>query len=517
MNSIPSLALRALLLSVGLLAAAPVQAASLQQVNDWGASGVPGTASMYIYVPDNVAPNPPILVVAHYCGGTAGNVFGQAQSGGIVAAADQYGFIMVLPQTTNNCWDVGSTKSLTHDGGGETQAVAQMVEYAIAQYGANADRVYITGDSSGAMMTEAMLAVYPDVFKGGSSFAGVPAGCWAVGDPDGSWSSQCAGGQVTHTGPEWGDIARAMYPEYMGHRPRVQIFHGDADGTINYNNHKEAIKQWTDLLGLSADPTSTDTVMLGSHQATREQWTNACGYVVLEAYTSQGGDHGPSDAIFNASFVVPFLALDNTDAVDPEIAQCGSSGAGGATGTGGAPSTAGAGGSAGSGQGGVNAAGGSGGATLPPPGGAGGAGGAGPVANVPTGGMPGGGQSSVPAGPSATPSPVAGGVAGAGMTGVPTATPPTPVTSGTPTGVTPSAPSAAAPGATPSAAGSTPVVVPSATGTEGSPSSDASPNDGGCACSAVGSQRTPAVALFSALSLLAAFSLWRRRARVCLG
>jgi MYXO-CTERM domain-containing protein len=60
-------------------------------------------------------------------------------------------------------------------------------------------------------------------------------------------------------------------------------------------------------------------------------------------------------------------------------------------------------------------------------------------------------------------------------------------------------------------------VVPSATGTEGSPSSDASPNDGGCACSAVGSQRTPAVALFSALSLLAAFSLWRRRARVWLG
>ncbi len=46
-------------------------------------------------------------------------------------AADQYGFIMIFPQTSNNCWDVGSTESLTHDGGGDTQAIAQMVKYTI--------------------------------------------------------------------------------------------------------------------------------------------------------------------------------------------------------------------------------------------------------------------------------------------------------------------------------------------------------------------------------------------------
>ena len=54
-----------------------------------------------------------ILVVAHYCGGSASGVFGQAQGGGIVAAADRSGFIMIFPQTTNaatsaKCWDVGS-------------------------------------------------------------------------------------------------------------------------------------------------------------------------------------------------------------------------------------------------------------------------------------------------------------------------------------------------------------------------------------------------------------------------
>ncbi|HTQ03165.1 MAG TPA: PHB depolymerase family esterase [Polyangiaceae bacterium] len=356
-------AAHAAVLGASLFVAAPARAASLQKVDSWGASGVPATASMYIYVPDKLAAKPPILVLAHFCSGTASAVFGQAQGGGLIKAADQYGFIVVVPQTSNNCWDVGSTKSLTHDGGGDTQAIAEMVKYTITKYQANADRVYATGDSSGGMMTQALMAVYPDVFKGGSAFAGVPAGCWSVGDPDGSWSDACAGGTVTHTAQEWGDMARAMDPSYMGSRPRVQLFHGDADQTINYNNFKEAIKQWTNVLGLSTDPTTTTTVTLGMHQATREQWQNACGYVVLDAFTSMGGDHGPSDALFEAQYVVPFLALDQTDATDPEIAQCGAGGMTGAAGAAGATSAGGATGQGGAGAGGATGTSGRGGTT----------------------------------------------------------------------------------------------------------------------------------------------------------
>ena len=285
------------------LMARPAEAASLQAVSNWGASGVPSYLSMYIYVPDKLATNPPILVVSHYCGGSASGVFGQAQGGGVVKAADTYGFIMIFPQTTNpassaNCWDVGSTKSLTHDGGGDTQAVAEMVKYTITKYQANANRVYATGDSSGAMMTEALLAVYPDIFKAGSSFAGVPAGCWSAGwSAASNWGGTCAGGNYTQTAQQWGDKVRAMYPGYSGYRPRAQLFHGDADTIISYKNLAEGIKEWTNVLGLSTSPTSTDTgLTLGTHQATRQRWQNSCGYVVLEAITSIGGDHGPSDA-----------------------------------------------------------------------------------------------------------------------------------------------------------------------------------------------------------------------------
>jgi len=336
------------------MAAPSARAGSLQQVSNWGVSGLPSDVSMYIYVPDRVAANPPILALIHYCGGMASNVFGQAQGGGIVSAADQYGFIMVVP-SSGRCWDVQSNKTWTRDGGGDSHAIRQMIKYAVDNRNGNPDRVYATGDSSGGMMTELLLALYPDVFKGGAAFAGMPAACRGANETGsgGGYSGACAGGSVTHTAQQWGDIARMLAPAYAGHRPRVQLFHGDADTTIRYANHTEAIKEWTNVLGLTTNPTSMETgLQLGTHQATRQKWQNACGEVVLDAFTSLGGDHGPSDALFKAQYVIPFLGLDKTGAVDPEVQKCGAGGAGGSAGGGGGAGASGRGGASGSGAGG---------------------------------------------------------------------------------------------------------------------------------------------------------------------
>jgi acetylxylan esterase len=320
-----------LLAALAFEIAPQAHAASLQAVSNWGSSGLPSDVSMYIYVPDNVAAIPPILTLIHYCGGTASNVFGQAQGGGLVKAADQYGFIMVVP-SSGRCWDIVSDKTRKRDGGGDSQAIRQMVKYAVEKYKGNADRVYATGDSSGGMMTELLLAVYPDVFKAGSAFAGMPAGCRGSNETGsgGGYSNACAGGSVSHTPQEWGDLARSFDPGYTGRRPRVQLFHGDADTTIKYPNFTEAIKEWTNVLGLASNPTATDTTLtLGTHQAKRQTWQGSCAFADLDAFTSIGGDHGPSDTLFVAKYVVPFLGLDKTGAVDPAVEQCGSAGTGG--------------------------------------------------------------------------------------------------------------------------------------------------------------------------------------------
>lgn len=351
---------RAALLSFALSLAAisPARAASLQQVSNWGATGVPTYVAMYIYVPDNVAEKPPILVVSHYCTGDAAGMFSQAKTGGVVAAADQYGFILIFPQnhqpgTTRNCWDVGSKEALTHDGGGDTQAIAQMVKYTITQHGANAERVYATGSSSGAMMTQALLAVYPDIFKAGAEFSGVPAGCWADGYASSNqWSGNCADGKTTFSAAQWGDKVRAMYPGYAGFRPRVQLWHGDADETINANNFSESIKEWTNVLGLDESPTSTTTVSLSGKSWTRKSWQGSCGVTLLDAWLEQGGTHN-IDANLNAQYIVPFFGLDKPGDVDPQVAACGGSAGMGGGGAGGNSAAGnGSGGSAGLGSGG---------------------------------------------------------------------------------------------------------------------------------------------------------------------
>jgi len=306
---------------LGLFTALPTKAASLQKVtNDWGTNGVPSYISMYIYVPDNVVTNPPILVVCHFCGGSASAIFGMASA--IVTACNQYGFIMVFPQTSKNCWDVGSTNSLTRNGGGDTEAIAHMVNYTINTYQANKNRVYVTGTSSGAMMTEALLAVYPDVFKAGAEFSGVPAGCWAVNySPSSEWSSPCANGQVIYTPQQWGNIVRAMYQGYSGPRPRVQLWHGTADTTISYTNQLEAIKEWTDILGFSTNPTLTTTVTFptnSTHIWTRQIWQDSCSNTVIDAWSEQNGGHG-TDADLNSQYVIPFLGLDQVGPLDPAV------------------------------------------------------------------------------------------------------------------------------------------------------------------------------------------------------
>ncbi|MBN2195447.1 MAG: prolyl oligopeptidase family serine peptidase [Polyangiaceae bacterium] len=369
-------------IGVGLLIGAPTRAASLMEVDqsDWwaGVSGLPSYVNMYLYVPESRATHPPIVVAPHHCQGTGPGTYSEMSS--LVSLADQKGFIMIFPEATGqNCWDAGSERSLQHDGNGDTHAIVQMVRYALATYGGNADRVYSVGGSSGGIMTEALLGVYPDVFMAGVSLMGVPCGCWAEGyhdvvgkpaDGTGQWSGPCAGGNVTKTGQEWGDLVRSYYPGYTGHRPRLQHWHGTADTTLSYDNVAEDIKEWTDVLGLSEAPTGTDTPESGT---TRQFWTSSCGYTVYEAFSLSGVGHAVP---FDGDAVAAYFGLDDTEGQDPETAACpGGGGTGGAGSEGGSSGTTANGGASGAGA--TSATGGAGGSgNAAATGGAGGSGGA---------------------------------------------------------------------------------------------------------------------------------------------
>lgn len=129
-------------------------AQAITQVTNFGAN-TSGT-KMYIYVPSKLAASPPIIVAIHYCTGTA-----QAYYNGSPYAqlADQKGFIVIYPESpySGTCWDVSSRAALTHNGGGDSNSIANMVTYALKQYNGDATKVFVTGSSSGAMMTVSLF------------------------------------------------------------------------------------------------------------------------------------------------------------------------------------------------------------------------------------------------------------------------------------------------------------------------------------------------------------------------
>ncbi len=295
---------------LGILTAAPTNAASLQRVNaNWGTNHITTSVVMDIYVPDTVVTNPPIVVCLHHCGGWGALSFNENSD--LVAAADQYGFIIIFPSALNSdgsygrCWDNNSTQALTRYGGGDSEAVAQMVNYTVTNYQANVNRVTAQGGSSGAMMTETMLAVYPDIFKAGVGFAGVTAGT-------SGWDAH-----VKHSPQEWGNIVRAMFPGYTGRRPRIQLWHGTADPIVAYSNIVESTKQYSNLLGLSPTPSLTVTQMLFSitNAFVHQVWQNPCGDVLIDAWSEIGGDHG--SGAWKAVMYLSFLGLDVVGPVDP--------------------------------------------------------------------------------------------------------------------------------------------------------------------------------------------------------
>lgn len=164
------------------------------------------------------------------------------------------------------------------------------------------------------MMTQVLLGLYPDVFKAGAAFAGVPFGCFATTDGS-TWNSACSGGNITRTPQQWGDLVRTAYPGYSGARPRVQLWHGTADDTLRYPNFTEAIKQWTNVHGISQTSVLTDSPQSG---ATRTRYGSAGDQAQVEAISLQGTGH---NLPVNAAEAIRFFGLNSQSGQSSSLAS----------------------------------------------------------------------------------------------------------------------------------------------------------------------------------------------------
>ena len=268
----------------------------LVEVTEFGAN--PGNLQMFKYVPSSLPANAPLVVVLHGCTQSARSY---DHGTGWSTLADRHGFAVLVPQQkrSNNplrCFNWFRPEDNRRDTG-EALSIRRMVEKMISDHGLDRGRVYVNGVSAGGAMTAAMLATYPDVFAGGAIIAGVPYGC-AEGLQE---AFQAIFQSQVRSADEWAGRVRHA-SSHHGPWPRLSVWHGDADGTVNPQNAEEIVKQWAALHHVGGAPTAEDTVE--GHR--RRVWHGPDGEDRIESYTISGMGHGvPIDPNGNTALGSP--------------------------------------------------------------------------------------------------------------------------------------------------------------------------------------------------------------------
>ena len=254
----------------------------LVEVTGFGAN--PGQLKMFSFVPDELQPKPALVVVLHGCGQTAS---GYDLGAGWSSLATRYGFALLMPEqqasnNANGCFNWFNPNDTARDRG-EACSIRQMIARMVGDAGIDPHRVFVTGLSAGGAMTSVMLATYPEVFAGGAIIAGLPFGVATnVREAlSGMFRSP------SHPAGELGDLVRNA-SNHKGRWPKLSVWHGSADRTVNPANANEIVKQWLDVHELPSAPMSEGTVDGYPHQV----WWNADGETTVESYTITNMAHG---------------------------------------------------------------------------------------------------------------------------------------------------------------------------------------------------------------------------------
>ena len=254
----------------------------LVETTDFGSN--PGGIRMFSFVPTNLQQPPALVVVLHGCGQTAA---GYDLGAGWSTLAKHYGFALLMPeqQSSNNantCFNWFNPEDTARDSG-EACSIRQMIARMVNDVGIDPHRIFVTGLSAGGAMTSVMLATYPELFAAGAIIAGLPFGVAT------NMREALSGMFQSPPRPasELGDLVRNA-SDHKGPWPKLSVWHGSADRTVNPANADEIVKQWLDVHHLPSAPMSEAEV----DGYPRQVWWNADGETIVESYTITAMAHG---------------------------------------------------------------------------------------------------------------------------------------------------------------------------------------------------------------------------------
>jgi len=258
--------------------------ARLTETTGFGSN--PGELRMFSYFPadQRARQQLPLVVILHGCTQTASDYdLGTGWS----MLAERYGFAVLAPEqrranNANRCFNWFDPKDISR-GSGEALSIRQMIARMTHAHSIDSTRIFITGLSAGGAMASVMLATYPEVFAGGAIVAGLPYGIAT------NLQQALSGMHQSSTRParELGDLVRNV-SSHKGPWPKISVWHGSADSTVNPSNADEIVKQWLDLHQLPLTPMAETAV----ERYPRAMWWNAAGETVVECWSITGMAHG---------------------------------------------------------------------------------------------------------------------------------------------------------------------------------------------------------------------------------
>ncbi len=272
----------------------------LKEIHDFDSN--PGNLRMLVHLPDTLKPGAPLVIVMH-----GNNQFAdELRFAGWNNLANDQGFAVLYPEqkwenVTNDGiginFEVDSAglgfgywkaESDQDRGAGEPLSIKQMVDYMVARYNTDPERVFATGLSGGGAMTAVMMSTYPDVIKGAAIVAGMPYKCATNAEELLGYPTGCGDISLPYNPPTmnksaevWGNLVLNAFPDYSGTYPKVSIWHGEYDMIVHSDMVNQLVKQWTYVhnIDMIADETSNPT-------ATSEYnaYKNASGETLVETY-----------------------------------------------------------------------------------------------------------------------------------------------------------------------------------------------------------------------------------------
>jgi poly(hydroxyalkanoate) depolymerase family esterase len=253
----------------------------LQDLKDFGSN--PGNLRARTYIPLGVSEQPALVVVLHGCTQSAG---GYDHGSGWSELADRFGFILLFPEqdranNPNLCFNWFSPVD-NRRGHGEAHSITQMIETMASRHRIDRSRIFVTGLSAGGAMTSVMLASYPEIFAGGAIIAGLPYGvATSVAE-----AFQAMGGQTLQSAEQLALTVRSA-SAHKGPWPRVSVWHGSSDRTVDVSNARSIVEQWRTLHAISGDAVITKT---GGY--VRRAWRDDSGSDAIDEYIIAGMGHG---------------------------------------------------------------------------------------------------------------------------------------------------------------------------------------------------------------------------------